>query len=218
MWIIPRLVYLLFILTNSTANLKVVGQENIENIGDDDPLLYAFWHGFMWIPVYFYRNRDYIVLSSLSQDGEYMTRVLRYLGWQVIRGSSSRGGSRAVLKLYKQLLKGGTTVLTPDGPTGPIYKVKPGIIYLQEKSDGYIVPLGIAIDRKIKVNSWDKLEIPLPWTKTVLKVGRPVKLPEEKSIEDRCELLEAKINQAQNEAEKVLTDWKRNGDIYEKEA
>ena len=210
LWLIPRLFYLLLTLTNRTINLKVVGRDNIKDIKEDDPLLYTFWHGFMWVPVYLFRNRDYIVLSSLSQDGEYMTRVLQRLGWQVIRGSSSRGGSRAVLKLYKQLLKGATTVLTPDGPTGPIYKVKPGIIYLQEKSGGYIVPLGIAIDRKIKASSWDRLEIPLPWTKAVLKVGKPVKLAEDKSIEERCELLEEKINLTHREAEEILSNWKRN--------
>mgnify|MGYP006284318925 CR=1 FL=1 len=208
LWVIPRLVYILLKLTNWTINLKVVGRENIEDINKDIPLLYSFWHGYMWIPVYYYRNRDHIALSSLSRDGEYMTRVLRRLGWQVIRGSSSRGGSRSVLKLYKKLLKGANTVLTPDGPTGPIYKVKPGIIYLQEKSEGYIVPLGISVDRKLRVNSWDKFILPLPWTKAVLKIGQPVQFSGEKSIDDRCEILEEKMNQVQGEADSILSSWK----------
>lgn len=217
LWLIPRLVYILLTLTNKTINLKVSGKENVDDIKEDTPLLYAFWHGFMWIPVYYYRNQGFFALSSPSKDGEYLTRVLLRLGWQAIRGSSSRGGSRSVIKLYKQLLKGETIAVTPDGPTGPIYEVKPGIIYLQEKSGGYIVPLGIAVDRKIKLNSWDKFLIPLPWSKAVLHVAEPVKLAEEKSIEERCELLEDGLNQAQNEAEKILADWKRNGDTYEKE-
>ncbi|HKL74808.1 MAG TPA: lysophospholipid acyltransferase family protein [Halanaerobiales bacterium] len=207
-WFIPKFIYGLIVLTNKTINLRVIGEKNTNNIDENEPLLYAFWHGYMWIPVYYYRNRQYFALSSLSQDGEYMTRILRYFGWQVIRGSSTRGGSKSVLKLYKKLLKGNTTVLTPDGPTGPIYKVKPGIIYLQEKSEGTIIPLGIAIDKKIEVNSWDKFNIPLPFTKTVLKIGEPVNFKKEKSIEKRCQLLEERINSVQQSAEEELAAWK----------
>ena len=207
-WFIPTVIYKLIVLTNKTINLRVIGKENTNNIDEQSPLLYAFWHGYMWIPVYYYRNRQYFALSSLSQDGEYMTRILRRFGWQVIRGSSTRGGSKSVLKLYKKLLKGNTTVLTPDGPTGPIYKVKPGIIYLQEKSEGEIVPLGIAIDKKIEANSWDKFNIPLPFSKTVLKIGEPIIFDDEESIEKRCQLLEEKINEVQQEAEEELAAWK----------
>ena len=210
LFLIPRIVYFLLAITNKTLNLQVVGYENTDEIDRVSPKLYAFWHGYMWIPVYYYRKRNFIVLSSLSQDGEYMTRVLKRLGWQVIRGSSSKGGSRSLLKLYKELITGATTVLTPDGPTGPIYKVKPGIVYLQEKSNGAIIPLGIAIDKKIEVNSWDKLKIPLPFSKAVLNIGKPIKLPKDESIEKRCQLLEEKINEVQKEAEEKLAVWKGN--------
>ena len=211
LWIIPKIVYLLVALTNKTINLKVIGEENTKRLNENAPLLYAFWHGYMWIPVYYYRSRKYFALSSLSDDGEYMTRVLRRFGWKVIRGSSTRGGSRSLLKLYKRLLKGGTAVLTPDGPTGPAYKVKPGIVYLQKKSGGKIIPLGIAIDKKIEVNSWDNFNIPLPFTKTALKIGKPITFPEDKSIEERSQLLEKKMNKVQQEAEEELVTWKRKG-------
>mgnify|MGYP003867161061 CR=1 FL=1 len=207
-WFIPRFTYLLITLTNKTIDLKVIGKTKTNQIEENTPVLYAFWHGYMWIPVYYYRNRQYFALSSLSQDGEYMTKILQRFGWQVIRGSSTRGGSKSVLKLYKKLLKGNTTVLTPDGPTGPIYKVKPGIIYLQEKSEGEIIPLGIAIDKKIEANSWDKFNIPLPFSKVVLKIGSPVTFSAEKSIEKRCQLLEEKINEVQQDAEEELAFWK----------
>lgn len=210
LWIIPRVVYLLIKLTNKTIDLKVIGRENVVDVENSVPLLYAFWHGFIWIPVYYYRNRNYITLSSLSRDGEYMTAVLHRFGWKVIRGSSSKGGTRSVLKLYKELLHGGITVLTPDGPTGPRHKVKPGIIYLQEKSDGYIVPLGIAVDKKIELDSWDKFNIPLPFTKTVLKIGRPLQLSSDYTIDKRCQLLEDEINRLQQEAKESLSSWKGN--------
>src|SRR6056297_1743704 len=120
---------------------------------DKQSLIFSSWHGKSWIPAYFLRDLGIYALTSLSRDGSYMAEVLENMGWNNVRGSSSRGGSRSLLSLYKKLKKGESTALTPDGPTGPIYEVKPGIIFLQERSHGYIVPLGIAVENKKLINS-----------------------------------------------------------------
>ncbi len=211
LWIIPKIVYLLVALTNKSIRLKVIGDNNLYNINKNDPLLLAFWHGQMIIPIYYFRNKNYFTLASLSKDGEYITRVIKKFGWKVVRGSSSKGGSRSILKLYKKLLKGETTVLTPDGPQGPAYKVKPGIVYLQEKSKAEIIVLGVAIDKKIVANSWDNFNVPYPFTKAVIKISKTINLSKDKSIEERCQLLEEKMIEVQEQAEENLATWKREG-------
>ena len=207
LWFIPKFVYILIRFSNWTIQLKVTGEEKVNKISDNLPLLYSVWHRNSWIVLYYLRNRNHIALTSTSRDGEYMTRILEKFGWEIVRGSSTRGGGRSLVKLYKKLLKGNSTVLTPDGPTGPIYKVKPGIVYLQEKSGGYIVPLGLAVDRKKEINSWDSYVIPYPMTRAVLSMGKPVQFSGEIDIEERCILLEEKMKRIQEKAERELSNY-----------
>lgn len=203
-WLIPNLAYIILVLINKSLNLQVVGAEKIEAIADKGPLLFSAWHRYTWIPVYYLRNRGYYALTSNSRDGEYMTRLMEKLGWRTIRGSSTRGGGRSLLKLYRRLRRGASTALTPDGPTGPIYRAKPGIVFLQEKTGGYIIPLGVAVAKKITAASWDSYLLPLPWSKAVLVIGEPLQLPEDISIEKRCRILEEEMRSVRREAEDRL--------------
>lgn len=208
------IIYILLLFSNWTIDLKVIGKDRLDKIkkqGDNPPVLYSFWHRYIWLGAYYFRYQNAFTMASLSQDGEYITRVIKKMGWQVVRGSSSRGGSSGLLKLYRQLKKGEPVVLTPDGPTGPIYSVKPGMVYLQEKSEGYIVPLGFAVDKKKVINSWDRFVLPYPFTGAVLSIGEPRQLPPGKSIEERCQLVEKEMKKVQIEAEDYLVNPHRNG-------
>lgn len=204
LFLYPGLVYLLNIISNKWTRLDIYGKENVDSIDKQIPILYAFWHGKLWLPAYYFKGLNYQVLSSLSRDGEYMTRVLKRYGYQIVRGSSSRGGGRALLKLIRKIKEGNSAFITPDGPTGPIYKAKPGIVYLQEKTDGVIIPIGVAIKFKKTFASWDRLIFPLPGTKAVMVFGKKVFLPEDKSLEERAFVLEKAINQVQEKAESLL--------------
>ncbi|MFW6007512.1 MAG: lysophospholipid acyltransferase family protein [Halanaerobiales bacterium] len=208
--IINWILYVIIYISNLTLRIKVIGKENLEK---KSPLIISVWHRYIWIIVYYFRYKKYYTLASLSKDGEYISSILNKLGWQVIRGSSSKGGARSLIKLYKNIKKNcdNKVVLTPDGPTGPLYKIKPGIIYLQEKTDGYITPLGIAVAGKKEANSWDKFVIPYPFTRVVLVIGEPVKLPETKSIKARAEILELKMEQVKQKADKILSGNKQDG-------
>ncbi|MFW6006999.1 MAG: lysophospholipid acyltransferase family protein [Halanaerobiales bacterium] len=198
---------LLINLSNLTLRGKVVGKEKLKKVS---PLILSTWHRYIWLLVYHFGHRDYYTLASLSNDGEYISAILDKMGWKVIRGSSSRGGARSLIKLYKILQKNQDrpVVLTPDGPTGPVYKVKPGIVYLQEKTGGYIVPLGVAVEKKKELNSWDKFVIPYPFSRYVLVIGDPVQLPETKSIQARTEILEKEMAKAEEKAQTILKKGK----------
>lgn len=201
----PIMVYILNFISNKWTRLEIHGKDKFKSLSVDTPILYAFWHGKLWLPAYYFKGLDYLVLSSLSRDGEYMTRVLKRYGYQIIRGSSSRGGGRALLALIRKIKKGNSAFITPDGPTGPIYKVKPGIVYLQEKTGAPIVPIGVAIKRKKSFASWDRLVFPLPGTRAVMVFGEVLELPSVGcSIEEKAVLLEEALNRAQKKAEELL--------------
>lgn len=203
-WLISTIAYLLIIISYKWTRISVCGREKLNNLENKTPVLYAFWHGKLWLPAYFFKDDECIVLASQSRDGEYISRVLEKLGYRMVRGSSSRGGGRALLKLIRKLRKGNSAIITPDGPQGPRYKAKPGAVYLQEKSDAVIIPVGIAIKNKKTLGSWDRLVLPYPGSRAVVLYGDPLYLPEDKSIEERSELLENAINKTQKDAEELL--------------
>lgn len=133
--------------------------------------IYAIWHNQQLFLLYPYRGQKICALISQSKDGEYIARVLPHFGMKAVRGSSTRGGARALIELIRAVREGYHPMLTPDGPRGPIYQVHPGILYLARKTGLPIVPVGTALSHKFLVNSWDKMRIPLPFGKTALTYG-----------------------------------------------
>jgi len=201
---IPPLAYNLIRLTNSTLRLKVEGwEESAQLLEEKKSLIFSSWHGRSWIPAYFLRGLGIYALTSMSRDGSYMTEVLERLGWKTVRGSSSRGGSRSLLALYKKLKKGESTALTPDGPTGPIYEVKPGIIFLQQKAGSLIVPMGVDAVWKKNFNSWDDYLLPLPFSKASLVFGSPFSFNEE-DMEEKKDILKRKMLKVNKRASQIL--------------
>ncbi|MFP4016405.1 MAG: lysophospholipid acyltransferase family protein [Halanaerobiales bacterium] len=203
-WLISTIAYLLITISFKWTRISVYGREKLNYLEQKTPVVYALWHGKLWLASYFFKDDDCIVLASQSRDGEYISRVLEKLGFRLVRGSSSRGGGRALLKLIRKLRKGNSAIITPDGPRGPRCKAKPGAVYLQEKSDAAIIPIGIAIKNKKILGSWDRLVLPYPGSRAVIFYGDPLYLPEDISIEERSELLENAINETQQDAEELL--------------
>src|SRR6056297_845961 len=114
----------------------------INQIRKKRPLIYALWHDELFAPCYFHRQEGIIAVVSSSRDGEILSQVMLKLGYNLARGSSNRGGLRALreaLKKMQSLQK--DVVFTIDGPQGPRHSVKEGIIYLAQKTQSPIVPL-----------------------------------------------------------------------------
>lgn len=204
LFLYPALFYFLNILSNWWTRLEVYGKENLKYIEDGKPALFSFWHGKLWIPIFYFRNRKFLALASSSRDGEYISRALQKYGYQLVRGSSSRGGGSALLSLIRLIRKGKSVLITPDGPTGPIHKVKPGIVYLQEKTGAPIIPVGVAIKRKKIFGSWDRLNFPLPGTRAVLVIGQQLFLPVVGSREEKALALEEAMSRVEKKAAEFL--------------
>jgi lysophospholipid acyltransferase (LPLAT)-like uncharacterized protein len=141
---------------------------------DISPAIYAVWHGlqytFMAIP-----NRENIsILISKSNDGEFISRAILQRGFSVIRGSHGRGGAEAVRKILKETKKGRCIAYSVDGPRGPLYKVKEGVIKVAQMSKIPIIPVASDISPCLNINSWDKYQAALIFCKCATVFGEPI--------------------------------------------
>jgi lysophospholipid acyltransferase (LPLAT)-like uncharacterized protein len=137
--------------------------------------LIAFWHGRLLLPTALCGSWNMVIMTDKSFAGETLTRILLKFGHRVVRGSSKRGGFRGVLDMKAVMAKGHGGALAVDGPRGPVYKTKPGVLYLAYKLGYPIVPLTFSADRAwILKKSWDQFMIPKPFSKCRLVVGAPI--------------------------------------------
>ncbi|MFQ5715167.1 MAG: lysophospholipid acyltransferase family protein [Candidatus Scalinduaceae bacterium] len=171
-------------------------------------VIYAFWHSFMLVPAYTGRNLGIKVLISHHTDGEYIAQVIQRLGHNVVRGSTTRGGTKALLSMIKKAKEGETSLaITPDGPRGPRFMVQPGIIFLGQKTGYPILPASLGLTKYWELPSWDKFRIPKPFSKVVLTYGDPIMIPpklDKSKVEEYRELLEKTLNEMTVEAEHTV--------------
>jgi lysophospholipid acyltransferase (LPLAT)-like uncharacterized protein len=166
-----------------TWRVEVLGQEHFlllpDQAGPAHGCMTALWHGRMLAGVHVGRARNFAVLVSPSPDGDLSERMLEAFGYRVVRGSSSRGGARALREMLEQLNAGSVVVLTPDGPRGPRHAMNPGLAWLSRATGFPVVPLGVTADRAWHLSSWDAFTIPKPFARVTLVVGEPVRVARE---------------------------------------
>ncbi len=155
--------------------------------------VFAFWHGKMLIPWYINRKKNFAALVSRSKDGDILANLLRKWKYDVSRGSSHSGGKEALDQILSKADSGRNISITPDGPTGPIYKMKAGAVITAKKSQIPLVLCGVFNSRKYVLKSWDKFEIPKAFSKSVLVFSDLIYIDKDLSYEkttnkiDECE-------------------------------
>lgn len=155
--------------------INVFGEDSVDAVhAGDKRVIHAFWHGQLLALEYAYRNRGICVLSSLHRDGEMSARLMSALGYEVVRGSTSRGSARGLVGMLSKLKAGRDLAITPDGPRGPARVVKPGIFYLSDRSGAPIVPVGVWSGPSRALSSWDGFTVPLPFARVVIVHGEPI--------------------------------------------
>lgn len=182
--IIGHLLYLFIRVYFSTIRYRVQFEDeadkkfffedlyNFEH-GKSDASIYAFFHQDEIALIPYFCEKDITVMVSQSKDGEIMTEFLRPNRISTVRGSSSRGAVGAFLAIYKRLSEGRKIAMAVDGPRGPIYKVKDGVIKLHEKSRHPIVPLKAYPGRFYLFHkAWNQARLPYPFSKIKLIVGK----------------------------------------------
>jgi len=143
------------------------------------PVIHTFWHRCIFLATYHLRQRGVVVMTSSSFDGEYIARIIEKFGYGTARGSSTRGGVRALLALHKNLEAGRSVAFTIDGPKGPRYVAKPGPTLLARNTQAPILCFHIAVDRAWILNTWDQFIIPKPFARAVVRVGKLIRVAKE---------------------------------------
>lgn len=165
----------------------------------------AFWHGTMLLPWFLHRDDGFAALTSKSKDGDLLAKQLKHWNYKVVRGSSSKGGDVA-LGIMVDLAKNGFSIaITPDGPRGPEHKFKAGAVITAKKSKVPVVLIGIGIKSKKKLKSWDKFQIPNPFTNVKVIYSDPVYVDAKLSYDETSKIIdecEKKLIELQKEAEK----------------
>jgi len=165
-----------------TSRVKVVNKGYVLPFWNNGQnVIYALWHSRILFTVaygrYGFKKTNLSIIVSRSRDGEYIAKIIEGIGFLPVRGSSSRGGSKAFSELLA-LGKNGKydLAVTPDGPRGPREVVKPGVIELAQKSGLTIIPVSYSSRWKKTFNSWDRFFLPFPFTRAVLIFGKPFKV------------------------------------------
>ncbi len=192
-----------------TSNSR--GWEYMQQFTTDKPLCIAvFWHNQILLTSYFWRFSNFTAMVSGSFDGEYISRTLQRLKIGVIRGSSTRGGTHALRRMIRMLRKEKSSItFAIDGPKGPLYKVKPGAVLLAKTSGVPIVPLVIEPQSFWTVNSWDKMQIPKPFTKAKILIAEPIFVSKDAGVQE----LEDKRREVQKQLDELSSigeQWRNN--------
>jgi lysophospholipid acyltransferase (LPLAT)-like uncharacterized protein len=158
--------------------IRTSGEEYLRRAREHHPaVIFAFWHGRLLVLSFTHRGRAIQVLASEHADGEMMGQTIRRLGFGHVRGSSTRGGARAIRRLVGKLEEGLDLGITVDGPKGPRFVVKPGPLEIAKLSGAAIVPITASSLRHWTFRSWDAFEVPKPFSVVSVRYGEPVVVP-----------------------------------------
>ncbi len=171
-------------LIGPTLRVCISYEDGAQQTLEQRPLIGSFWHSCLIPATYICRNLGVRVMSSNSYDGEYMGRIIRKFGFVAVKGSSSRNAVRALLGLRRALEAGWTVAFTLDGPRGPRHKVKPGPVALARSSGVPLTMFHAAVDQAWVLKTWDRLMIPAPFSRVLVRFGKLIPVPREATDED----------------------------------
>ncbi len=191
----------------NTVKIKIQNREILEELEKNkQPFIAAFWHGKMLVPWYIFKNKNFSALVSKSKDGELLTKVLNSWKYDVVRGSSHKGGKEALTNMIEIANSKKSLAVTPDGPTGPIYKFKAGAVITAKKSGIPIILIGVGLNKKKNLRSWDKFEIPKPFSKAAVIVSEKIFIDINFDYNQTSEMIlmcEEKLNELNRKAEEI---------------
>jgi lysophospholipid acyltransferase (LPLAT)-like uncharacterized protein len=199
--------YVAIALVGRTVRWEDEGRDHLEAIrARGARTIFTFWHGRIFPATWYWRRRGIVVMTSLNYDGEIIARCIRRHGYDVARGSSSNAGFRALAEMVRAIRDGQDVAFTIDGPRGPRYIAKQGPVILARKTGAAILCFHIGLRRCIQLNSWDRFQIPLPFTRARVFIAPPIWI-ESAADEDRVRAVHARMQQ-------VLDDLRIRGDHW----
>lgn len=200
--LIGKLVYFIIKLIHLTLKIETHYDDEYRK---EEQYIYSFWHNKIYTSIVIFDFLEKKVgLISSSKDGEILNEIMKRYGFESVRGSSGKKGIRSLLGVLKMIKQGYNFGTASDGPRGPIFQAKPGMLYIAEKSGLGFVPVGAAYKRKWTLKTWDSLEIPKPFTKMVVYFGKPIRINSENNNEEMIEYVNNEMNNINDKAESIL--------------
>jgi len=213
----PPLVWSLIRLIWKTCRITtVLGQEHLDELlKNGAPFIPCYWHQqqifcvrYLLLQAGLHDSLKLGYLISPSKDGDIATSMFGNQGVHIIRGSATRGGAQALREIYTVIKKDGISpIVTPDGPTGPIYQCKPGVAMLAQLSKAPLLPLAYASSGVWHLTSWDKFMIPKPFSKIAIGVGPPLcvgKTDAADGFAKACNIMDERLNALSQSCEEQL--------------
>jgi hypothetical protein len=205
---VPLTVALLLRLVGLTLRFEVIKEAGAVPATPPAKGIFCFWHRCTLPCAWYFRKFRCSILISQSFDGELIARMLALLGFNAVRGSSSRGGAAGLWALKNVIEDGMPTVFTADGPRGPIYQTKMGPVKLAQVTGAPISSFYLLPERAWAANSWDQFLIPKPFSRVVVSWGRAVSAPavdaDVAALEEKRRELQATMERIREAAEVYL--------------
>jgi lysophospholipid acyltransferase (LPLAT)-like uncharacterized protein len=172
----------------ASLRFQIVGAEHQESTWQaGKPVVFVTWHGRLLPLLYLYRGRGLVMLVSQHRDGEYLTRLGSGLGYDAVRGSSTRGGFEALRELVRKIRRGRSLAITPDGPQGPREELKPGALQAARITGAPVIPVMAGCQRAWWVEGWDRFMIPKPFAQVSVAIGPPRRIPRTCTLHELAE-------------------------------
>ncbi len=205
---IAALGYPLINALGHTLRWRVEGLHHFDGIlaSGRQPVM-AFWHGRILAATFYFRRRGIVVITSENFDGEWIARIIERFGYSTARGSSTRGGRKALIQLVRTIREGKPAGFTLDGPRGPARLAQPGAIWLAGATGNPLLPFHLEAARSWSLRSWDRTQIPKPFSVVSLVVGEPIEVPAGETDAQREETrlaLEARLTSLEQRALALL--------------
>jgi lysophospholipid acyltransferase (LPLAT)-like uncharacterized protein len=165
----------------------------------------GFWHGRILTATFYFRRRGIVVITSENFDGEWIARIIERFGYGTARGSTSRGARKAMLQLVRAMREGKPAGFTLDGPRGPARVAQPGAVWLAKATGNPLLPFHLEASSSWTLRSWDRTQIPKPFSSVTLVIGEPIEVSRDATdehlervrldLERRLAALEARARQ-----------------------
>ncbi len=200
--ILSRLLGAAIALHRGTLKVEQLHQERYLGLKERRvPILFALWHGRMYLSIQAHRGQGIVTMASQSKDGELITEWLERNGYVVVRGSTTRGGGQALREMVRQVRSGRNAALTVDGPKGPARVVQPGVVQLARLTGAWVLPITSSSSRPRFLASWDRYLLPGPFSRNVVGYGEPFALPDDGSDEAAIARIASALDVATAEAD-----------------
>jgi hypothetical protein len=218
-YVLPYIGLIVVKLIAFTHRLRIVDPENESDILDEGKsLIYISWHQRFFPGITFFAMRKPIaIMISQSRDGEFIAHIVRILGWEPVRGSSSRGGREALKRLNELALSGYKIGHIVDGPKGPFGEVKPGLLRIAQATGLPIVPTITSAQKRWSIGSWDKFMIPNLFSRVIIRFGKPIYVPadlSEDAFEQQRLMIEHRLEELYEETDRIWEDPEQIREIF----